>query len=95
MHDLARVAELTRHFDIPTLVCVNKWDLNPDVASQIEQQALRRGLQVTSKVRYDQVVTEAQIRRLSLVEYAVNGVADEIRRLWADVQEALPTREGQ
>ena len=27
-HDLERVLSLTRHFDIPAAVCVNKWDLN-------------------------------------------------------------------
>jgi len=28
LHHLERVVALTRHFGIPTLVCVNKWDLN-------------------------------------------------------------------
>ena len=41
LHDLGRVAELARHFGIPGMVCVNKWDLNPDVAGEIERQAER------------------------------------------------------
>lgn len=38
-HDLHRVLELTRHFGIPAAVCVNKWDLNPSMAEQIERKA--------------------------------------------------------
>jgi len=89
MHDLKRVADLTRHFDIQTLVCINKWDLNEDIAGQIEAQANRQGLAVAGKVRYDRAVTDAQVRKLSVVEYSKNGLADEMRQLWANVQDRL------
>jgi len=89
MHDLARVAELTEHFGIPTLVCVNKWDLNPDLAAQIEAAAAQRALTLAGKVRYDRAVTAAQIRKLSVVEHTDDGPAADIRQLWANVREAL------
>ena len=89
LHDLQRVADLTRHFGIETLVCINKWDLNPDVASQIETQVRGRGLKLAGRVRYDRAVTDAQIRKLSVVEYARNGVAGDIEGLWADVWASL------
>jgi len=94
LHDLQRVADLTKHFGIETFVCINKWDLNEDVASQIETQALQRGLKLAGKVRYDRVVTEAQIKGLSVVEYASNGIANEIRGLWANVQAGLNAEKG-
>jgi len=89
MHDLARVAELAGHFGIPAGVCVNKWDLNEQVASEIEAEAARRGLHVLGRVRYDRAVTEAQIRGKSTVEYAADGAAADIRRLWHGVVEAM------
>ncbi|MCD4700166.1 MAG: (4Fe-4S)-binding protein, partial [Phycisphaerae bacterium] len=89
LHDLQRVADLTKYFGVETLVCVNKWDLNEDIASQIEEQARQRGLKVTGKVRYDRAVTEAQIERKSVVEYQNNGAATEIKRVWTDVQSVL------
>jgi len=85
LHDLHRVADLTKHFGIETLVCVNKWDLNEDIASQIETQALQRGLKLAGRVRYDRAVTEAQIQRKSLVEYQQNGAAMEMREIWANI----------
>ena len=40
-HDLERVAALAAGFRIPTLAAINKFDLNPDVAEQIERDALK------------------------------------------------------
>ena len=84
-HDLKRVRELTRHFDIPTFVCVNKYDINPELTSQIEIEADKEDSKVIGKVRYDPSVTKAQIKGLSVVEYTNNGVSEDIRSLWDQV----------
>jgi MinD superfamily P-loop ATPase len=94
LHDLGRAADLTEHFGVKTLVCVNKWDLNPELTGRIEAAAARRGLTIAGKVRYDKAVTLAQIRRLSVVEHTANGVAGEIRQLWANVRESLAAKKG-
>ncbi|MFC1597028.1 ATP-binding protein [Planctomycetota bacterium] len=91
MHDLERVAELTGHFGIKTLVCVNKWDLNTELTAEIEAGARRIGVEVVGRVRYDRAVTEAQIGGQALVEYTQKGAAKDIRRLWAHVSEKLAT----
>jgi len=89
LHDLGRVADVARHFEIPGMVCVNKWDLNPDVAAEIERQAQDRGLGVAGRVRYDRAVTEAQIRKQSVVEYQQDGCAGNIRQVWMVVHGEL------
>jgi len=95
LHDLGRVADVAKHFGIGALVCVNKWDLNPGVAAEIERKAQDRGLTVAGRVRYDRAVTEAQIHRQSVVEYRRNGCAQDIRHVWTIVQSELhKTREG-
>jgi MinD superfamily P-loop ATPase len=38
-HDFNRVAELARHFNIPTAVCVNKCSINEELSLAIEQDA--------------------------------------------------------
>lgn len=88
-HDLERVTDLTSHFDIPTLVCINKWDLNPEVTSEIEALARKHSAKIAGKVRYDNAITEAQIRKFSVVEYAKNGVVEDIKALWSEVSRAL------
>jgi len=89
LHDLARVAELTAHFNVTTLVVVNKWDLNLPMCRQIEAEAARRGVQVAGRVRYDDAITKAQVRGLSVVEYADGPVVDDIRSTWKGITEAL------
>ena len=85
LHDMRRVAELGAHFQIETLVCINKWDLNEEITSQIEEDARQRGLKIVGRIRYDRTVTDAQIAAKSVVETGQNGAADDIRQLWNEV----------
>jgi MinD superfamily P-loop ATPase len=89
LHDLGRVSDLTRHFRVETLICINKWDINEKLALEIESLARRRGLKMAGRVRYDRSVTEAQIRRQSIAEYATDGVTADVQQLWANVLEKL------
>jgi len=89
MHDLERVAELTGHFGIQTLVCVNKWDLNAELTAEMEARARQIGVEVVGRVRYDRAVTESQIGGQALVEYTKEGAAKDVRRLWSQVSEKL------
>jgi len=38
-HDMGEVARLTAHFNLPSMVCVNKFDHNHDQTSPIEKFA--------------------------------------------------------
>ncbi len=89
LHDLQRVAQLARHFQIPAMVCVNKWDLHPQVAEQIESQAESLHLRFAGRVRYDRAVTDAQLYRRSVVEHQADGCAQDIRGVWQAVRDAL------
>jgi MinD superfamily P-loop ATPase len=80
-HDLERVLALTKHFSIPTAVCVNKWDINPSMTEQIERKACEAGGRVVGRIRYDSGVTKAQLRQLAVVEIDVPSSAD-IRNVW-------------
>jgi MinD superfamily P-loop ATPase len=86
LHDLERVAGLVRHFGIPALVCVNKWDLNPELCERIEASARQMGLGLAGRVRYDRAVTAAQIRRMAVIEYQRDGCAADIRAVWENVR---------
>ena len=85
-HDLARVLDLARHFDIPAAVCVNRWDLSAEATERIETLARIRGAELAGRVRYDPAVTDAQLRGLSVAELG-GDAADDIRALWRRVRE--------
>jgi MinD superfamily P-loop ATPase len=88
-HDLERVIRLTAHFSLPVAVCVNKADLNPGIASEIEESAIERGALFVSSVSYDQAVTAAQVAGTTVIEHGDGPAARELRQLWAQVAAAL------
>ena len=89
VHDFGRVAELTAHFGIPTAVCINKWDLNPEMTDRIEREAQRRGVNAVGRVRYDTTVTQAQLMEATVVEYTGGAVSQDIQAVWRHVIYAL------
>jgi len=88
-HDLERVAELAAGFKIPVLVAINKFDLNSDMAEQIEKDVLKRKIRVVGKIRYDKAFTKAQIMKCSVVEYTSGAVSEDVKALWRNVIYAL------
>jgi MinD superfamily P-loop ATPase len=88
-HDLERVAGVARHFRVPAWVCVNKWDLNPDMTQQIEAAVRGQGMHVAGRVRYDKAVTAAQVAARTIVEFAKDGVASDVRALWQELDRYL------
>jgi MinD superfamily P-loop ATPase len=83
MHDLDRVIGVCRHFGVPALVCINKYDINEENTSQIESYCLNQRVEVVCKIPFDNVVTEAIVRGLPVVEYSDNNkVTQQIKELW-------------
>jgi len=84
-HDLARVLSLARHFDVPAAVCVNKWDINPEMTNKIEDQVRRQGARIAGRIRYDPCVTQAQMREQAVVETDAPSAPD-FREVWNELQ---------
>jgi MinD superfamily P-loop ATPase len=89
IHDMKRVRELTSHFKIPTLVCVNKWDLNPDLSESIYASAKADEMVVVGKICYDDAITKAQVEGVSVIEYTDSAVSQEIRQIWDQIKSRL------
>jgi len=88
IYDLKRVIGVCRHFSVPTIVCINKYDLNEDNTRQIKDYCNDEFIDIAVEIPYDNVVTEALVRGLPVVEYADNGISHQIKLLW----EAISTR---
>jgi MinD superfamily P-loop ATPase len=88
-HDLARVLKLARHFGVSVFVCVNKWDINPDAATRIEEHAATDGATILPRIPYDCAVTAAQINGQSVVEFSDGPSAQQIHRIWNSLCKSL------
>lgn len=88
-HDLKRVLDLTRHFKIPTAVCVNKWDVNNAMTERIEATAKEAGAVPTGRIRYDVSVTKAQVQGKPVLHFPESPAAQDITAVWQGLQGML------
>ncbi|MBF0202863.1 MAG: 4Fe-4S binding protein [Desulfamplus sp.] len=87
LHDMERAVRLAAHFKVPGMVCVNKFDLNPDKTREILELAKERKMTVLESIPYDPVFTKSMIQGKTIIEYEnENGNSSEtcriIREIW-------------
>ncbi len=90
IHDMERVLQVCRHFSVPALVCVNKYDINDEGTRQVEQYCGAQGIEVVARIPFDTKVTEAQVHGLSIVEYTDDArLVAPLEKAWGAVEARL------
>ena len=69
-HDLKRIVDLTKEFNIPTYIVVNKYDLNENMTDEILVWCSEMGLPVIGKISFEPQIVEAMLQCKSIVEWA-------------------------
>ncbi|MDJ0817106.1 MAG: P-loop NTPase [Desulfobacterales bacterium] len=90
LHDMKRVADLADHFKVPVMICINKYDLNPDMTREIENFAQKRHSPCLGHIPFDPMFTEAMIQAQTVIEYG-NGspVNTNIKAIWKRIEDRL------
>jgi MinD superfamily P-loop ATPase len=88
-HDLERILGTADHFGVPSLVVINKADLNLGRSQEIITFCRGRDVEVVGQVPYDNVVTEAMVQGQPVTEYTDGRVAGALRDVWARVRGRL------
>lgn len=95
-HDMERILHLARHFDIETMVCINKYDLDEGKTEEIEYYCHEKGVGVAERIPFDEEVVHALVRGLPLIDYGRsrpnNGkgkASKAMRELWEKVSSRL------
>ncbi len=90
IHDMARVLQTTAHFGVEALVCINKADIYPAGAAQIEAFCQEQGVPVVGRIPFDMAVTQAMVRGQPVTQYAPDSPASQaLRDVWAQVVASL------
>ncbi len=90
IHDMERVIGLLDHFKIPSLVCINKFDINEENTDRIIKFCESNGVEVVGKIPFNSIVTEAMVAGKTVVEYSpANLVSQGIEVVWKRVLLAL------
>jgi MinD superfamily P-loop ATPase len=88
-HDMERIVDLARHFNIRTACCINKSDLNPENSGQIERWCREQSVPVVGKIPFDESVPESVVRGIPYLEYSSDSSAGDIREMWARLLECF------
>lgn len=74
-HDLKRVKQLTDGFGIPSVVVINKYDLNEQVSDEIWAWCRSEHLPLIGRIPFEPAVVEAMLQCRTVVEWAPRSVA--------------------
>lgn len=80
--DLLRVLQLTRHFEIPAFISLNKWDINSEMTARIEDAVRHARVTVLDRIPYNASITEVQIHGKNIVEWNDEAAETSIKSLW-------------
>ena len=94
VHDLERILSIIAHFGVQALVCINKYDLNPDISRIIVEDCAVRGLPLIGSIPFDKAVTEAMVQGRTVVSYSRGPASQAIARLWMETKRFLDTEKG-
>jgi len=89
-HDMERVAELAAFFKIPAMLCINKFDLNVDQTTAIENFAKEKHVKVLGRIPFDPIFTKSMVQGQTIFEYdGKSDAALAVENLWKQVTKEL------
>jgi MinD superfamily P-loop ATPase len=89
LHDMERVAQLAAHFKVPGMVCVNKFDLNPEQTQGIEKLAKEKKLTVVGRIPFDSVFTKSMVQGKTIFEYQTeSNIGQTVQQVWDNIIES-------
>ncbi len=86
IHDMQRVAQVSKHFGVPTKVVINKFDINPSNSEEIKKFCDKEGIELMAEIPFSRKVSESIVQGVPFVEYCTNGIAHTISSLWERIK---------
>jgi MinD superfamily P-loop ATPase len=86
IHDMERVLAVVNFFHVKSGIVVNKYDLNKEMTEKIKLIANEHQCDFLGVIPYDTSITEAQMEKLSVVEYKEGLLTESIKEIWNKVE---------
>jgi MinD superfamily P-loop ATPase len=83
--DFVRVATLCIHFGINVMACINKYDINSEIADKIENYCSCNGINMAGRIPYDDVVSESINALRPITDYPDSAAARAVLGIWNNV----------
>ncbi len=83
IHDLERIHQTLKHFQIPAVLCINKVGMYQPAYLDVLDYALHHNLPVLGQIPFDNAIPQAMVRGQVVQEYDTNApAAIAVRELW-------------
>src|SRR4030066_1618321 len=86
IHDMERVAQVSKHFGVPTKVVINKYDINLDNSEEIKKICQKEDIEVVAQLPFSQKVSESIVQGVPLVEFCNDGIVQAVSSLWERIK---------
>jgi len=87
--DLQRVLGVAEHFQLPSFVCINKYDLNLEVTNEIEKYCKDRNIPVIGKIPFDPSIIKALQDFKTPIEAGNTRITEEITNIWSTLEKEM------
>jgi len=89
-HDMERVVQLATHFNVPAMMCVNKFDLNPEKTLELEEYARENDVSVLGNIPFDPIFTKSMVQGKTILEYDGDSETGQaVKLVWERVSDIL------
>lgn len=89
VEDLKRVIKLCKHFDVITMVCINKYDINEVISYQIEELINKEGIQLVGKIPYDDNVMKSINELKPITNYKESKANESIQNIYKNIKNII------
>ena len=87
IHDLKRVYELVKKFNIKAGCIINKADVNVDKKAEIKQFLVDEGIEHLADLPYDEDFTNAMTLGQTIVEYDSSNLTNLLEQAWEKIKQ--------
>ncbi len=90
IHDMKRVLELMKRFNVRSAVIINKFDINEENTADIERYCQENDLEILGHIPFDRVMTDSMVQGKTVPEFAPEHKVTEILRdMWKRIREII------
>ncbi len=89
LHDLKRVYQLVKKFQIKATCIINKWDINKKISDEIKEYLKKEEILHIADLPYEESFTKAMVEGKSVVEIGDSKVAEILKNSWEKIQQIV------
>lgn len=89
LEDFRRVLSLIKFFNVKPLLVINKYDINHEMAQEIDKFCQKEGIDIVGKIPFDSYVSKAVNELKPIVTYDESIAGKEIILMWNKLREKL------